>query len=84
MAQAEKETVYMDDKVLDNDLTSLENGPEKVDDDFVEPTPAELKALLWKLDLRIVPFLGLLYLCSFLDRVNIGKITLLFFRRQRP
>jgi hypothetical protein len=74
MTDAEKETVYVDDKLKNNDMTSLEDGPEKADDDFVEPTPAELKALLWKLDLRIVPFLGLLYLCSFLDRVNIGKL----------
>ncbi|CAM0138532.1 hypothetical protein VKS41_007148 [Umbelopsis sp. WA50703] len=76
MTDAEKETVYVDDKLKNNDMTSLEDGPEKADDDFVEPTPAELKALLWKLDLRIVPFLGLLYLCSFLDRVNIGNAKL--------
>ena len=44
--------------------------------EFVEPTAAELKAVLWKLDRRIIPFLGLLYLCSFLDRVNIGNAKL--------
>lgn len=43
---------------------------------FVHPSPEELKALMWKLDLRIIPFLGLLYLCSFLDRVNIGNAKL--------
>ncbi|CAO3685517.1 unnamed protein product [Rhizopus stolonifer] len=42
----------------------------------VHPSPEELKALMWKLDLRIIPFLGLLYLCSFLDRVNIGNAKL--------
>lgn len=44
--------------------------------EFVPPTPEELKAVIWKLDLRIIPFLGLLYLCSFLDRVNIGNAKL--------
>lgn len=44
--------------------------------EFVPPTPEELKAVMWKLDLRIIPFLGLLYLCSFLDRVNIGNAKL--------
>lgn len=44
--------------------------------EFVPPTAEELKAVMWKLDLRIIPFLGLLYLCSFLDRVNIGNAKL--------
>lgn len=44
--------------------------------EFIPPSPEEVKAVLWKLDLRIIPFLGLLYLCSFLDRVNIGNAKL--------
>lgn len=43
---------------------------------FVPPDAKELKAVMWKLDRRIIPFLGLLYLCSFLDRVNIGNAKL--------
>lgn len=35
--------------------------------------PAEERRLLRKLDLKLIPFLALLYLCSFLDRVNIGR-----------
>ncbi|EXJ78976.1 hypothetical protein A1O3_08476 [Capronia epimyces CBS 606.96] len=31
------------------------------------------RALLWKLDLRLIPWLALLYLISFLDRTNIGN-----------
>ncbi|OOQ91533.1 putative MFS transporter [Penicillium brasilianum] len=31
------------------------------------------RKLLWKLDLRLVPWLSLLYLVSFLDRTNIGN-----------
>jgi MFS transporter, ACS family, DAL5 transporter family protein len=32
--------------------------------------------LLWKLDLVFIPRLSLLYLCSFLDRTNIGNAKL--------
>ena len=32
--------------------------------------------LLWKLDLVLIPWLSLLYLCSFLDRTNIGNAKL--------
>jgi hypothetical protein len=31
------------------------------------------RKLLWKLDFRLVPWLSLLYLLSFLDRTNIGN-----------
>lgn len=34
------------------------------------------RALLWKLDLRLIPWLCLLYLISFLDRTNIGNAKL--------
>jgi hypothetical protein len=34
------------------------------------------KQLVWKLDLRLVPWLSLLYLLSFLDRTNIGNAKL--------
>ncbi|KAL8777120.1 MAG: hypothetical protein Q9213_008001 [Squamulea squamosa] len=35
------------------------------------------RRLLWKLDLRLIPWLSLLYLISFLDRTNIGNARLL-------
>jgi sugar phosphate permease len=31
------------------------------------------RALLWKLDLQLIPWLAFLYLISFLDRTNIGN-----------
>lgn len=43
---------------------------------YIQPSTEELKKVIWKLDRRIIPFLGLLYLCSFLDRVNIGNAKL--------
>ncbi|KAM0787385.1 hypothetical protein ACM66B_003470 [Microbotryomycetes sp. NB124-2] len=39
-------------------------------------SPEEEKRLLRKIDLRLIPFLSLLYLLSFLDRVNIGQARL--------
>lgn len=39
-------------------------------------TIAQDKKLLWKLDLRLIPWLCLLYLISFLDRTNIGNAKL--------
>jgi hypothetical protein len=31
------------------------------------------KKLLWKVDLHVVPALGILYMLAFLDRINIGN-----------
>ncbi|KAF8480679.1 putative MFS nicotinic acid transporter Tna1 [Gautieria morchelliformis] len=39
-------------------------------------TPAEEKKLLRRIDLWIVPYASLLYLLSFLDRVNVGQARL--------
>ncbi|KAI7871501.1 major facilitator superfamily domain-containing protein [Spinellus fusiger] len=43
----------------------------------IEPgSPEEIKRVLWKLDWRITPLFGLLYLFSFIDRTNIGNAKL--------
>uniref|UniRef100_A0A1D1ZAS2 Putative transporter C11D3.18C n=1 Tax=Anthurium amnicola TaxID=1678845 RepID=A0A1D1ZAS2_9ARAE len=47
---------------------------------FVEDKEFE-KKLLRKVDLRIIPLLTLLYLLSFLDRVNIGNAKLAFIEK---
>ncbi|KAI0816946.1 MFS general substrate transporter [Trametes gibbosa] len=39
-------------------------------------TPEQQKALYRKIDLRLMPILTLMYLCSFLDRGNIGNAKL--------
>lgn len=36
--------------------------------------PVAIKKLRTKIDFRLVPLVSVLYLCSFLDRVNIGKL----------
>ncbi|KAJ6153745.1 hypothetical protein N7470_006704 [Penicillium chermesinum] len=35
------------------------------------------RRLLWKLDVRILPVLALLFLCSFLDRTNVGNAKII-------
>ncbi|KAL2815642.1 major facilitator superfamily domain-containing protein [Aspergillus cavernicola] len=50
---------------------------EDPDEGLSEEERAEIdRALLWKLDLKLVPWLSLLYLISFLDRTNIGNAKL--------
>ncbi|RUS24386.1 LOW QUALITY PROTEIN: major facilitator superfamily domain-containing protein [Jimgerdemannia flammicorona] len=53
----------------------------KTDEEFASEEgfdPDEERKLLWKLDKRLTPFLTLLYLLSFLDRVNIGSMDVHF------
>jgi len=45
-------------------------APSLSDESLTNPTGINEKALLWKLDLRLLPPLTLLYLLSFLDRSN--------------
>ena len=62
------------------DDSSAESGLSSSDsksDDFIEPDAKELRRLIWKLDLRIIPYVCILYLCSYLDRVNIGMFYIL-------
>lgn len=44
-----------------------------VEDESLLPDRKETRRLLLKIDLRIIPFIALLYICSFLDRVNIAN-----------
>ena len=44
-----------------------------VEDESLLPDRKETRRLLFKIDLRIIPFIALLYICSFLDRVNIAN-----------
>ena len=51
-------------------------------EDELPPPPdlseAQIKALYRKIDLRLMPILTLMYLCSFLDRGNIGESPIVF------
>ncbi|ORX62709.1 MFS general substrate transporter [Hesseltinella vesiculosa] len=77
MAEKEQvEGITMTEKI-ESELTTKDiETPGKADDGYIPPGPEEMRKLQWKLDLRIVPWLSLLYLCSFLDRVNIGNAKL--------
>lgn len=48
-------------------------------------TPEERKALtrriLFKLDVRIIPIMALLFLCSFLDRTNVGNAKVYYMEK---
>ncbi|RDW66743.1 hypothetical protein BP5796_09492 [Coleophoma crateriformis] len=65
-----------------NEKIGLDNGAHRTpvsinsDDDYSNPTGISEKALLKKLDLKLLPPLTLLYLLSFLDRSNIGNAKL--------
>jgi len=37
------------------------------------PNSEEIKKVRWKIDKRLIPLLAAMYLCSFLDRANIGN-----------
>jgi hypothetical protein len=67
---SEKQEVVIE-KTTVAEFNDVESATHELE--FVKPSPEELKAVIWKLDRRIIPYLGLLYLCSFLDRVNIGN-----------
>ncbi|KAF9354938.1 hypothetical protein BGX26_007190 [Mortierella sp. AD094] len=42
-------------------------------EEVFDPNSEEVRKVRWKVDKRLVPLLSLLYLCSFLDRTNIGN-----------
>lgn len=74
-----------EDNANSDKVTSHVVSVKHIDDDsadvvmhqaWIPPDKKELRRLLWKLDLRIVPYVSLLYLVSFLDRVNIGKLMI--------
>ncbi|CAO3594270.1 unnamed protein product [Absidia cylindrospora] len=70
--EVEKNTI----EKIESTWTSDVESKGETDDTFVPPDAEEMRKLRWKLNLRIVPWLGVLYLCSFLDRVNIGNAKL--------
>ncbi|KAJ3950914.1 hypothetical protein N0V92_012693 [Colletotrichum tropicale] len=55
---------------------ALADLPDPDDGKTPEERAAIDKALMWKVDLWLVPWLSLLYLLSFLDRTNIGNARL--------
>jgi len=52
-------------------IQEIEHGDQEAPEFYIDPI-AE-KKLIRKLDWRLIPWLSLLYLISFLDRTNIGN-----------
>ncbi|KAI1078004.1 MFS general substrate transporter [Whalleya microplaca] len=55
-------------------VVELEKGELSVDQ--LDANTHLTRKILWKLDTRILPVLALLFLCSFLDRTNVGNARL--------
>jgi MFS family permease len=49
------------------------SGEQTNTNNYVDPTTAEEKKLLWKIDIHLLPILFILFMFAFLDRVNIGN-----------
>jgi len=77
------------DRVSDSSIEKSAGGPDVPFDRYTAHLPPDPdahlspeerhkieRALLWKLDRTLIPFLCLLYLTSFLDRTNIGNAKL--------
>ena len=72
-----------DNKGLDSQIPR-ECAIEKLDYDYekasIDPAadldPVAVAKLRRKIDYRLIPLISVLYLCSFLDRVNIGKFVI--------
>ncbi|KAL1873995.1 hypothetical protein VTK73DRAFT_646 [Phialemonium thermophilum] len=73
MALSSEET----EKQTGRDIDELEKKEPRLHGGIVtEDEKRLLRGLLWKLDTRILPVLALLFLCSFLDRTNVGNARL--------
>ncbi|KAF1976359.1 MFS general substrate transporter [Bimuria novae-zelandiae CBS 107.79] len=67
---------YSPDKMRDE---KIERDPRLDEDMAVEVghDPHMARQVLWKMDVRILPVLALLFLCSFIDRTNVGNAKIL-------
>ncbi|KAH7311927.1 MFS nicotinic acid transporter-like protein [Rhexocercosporidium sp. MPI-PUGE-AT-0058] len=66
-----REKTHLPSPKTNSDTPSLSS-----EEAFTNPTGIDEKALLWKLDWKLLPPLTLLYLLSFLDRSNVGNARL--------
>ncbi|KAF6804988.1 major facilitator superfamily transporter [Colletotrichum musicola] len=64
----------MSSKDYDVDLPKVEQRESRAD---AERRDSLTKSLLFKIDTRVLPLLALLFLCSFLDRTNVGNAKII-------
>jgi hypothetical protein len=60
-------------EILGDEFEEVENGEARFSSQHHQ---ALTRKILLKLDLRVLPVLALLFLCSFLDRTNVGNARL--------
>ncbi|KAK4139675.1 uncharacterized protein C8A04DRAFT_32799, partial [Dichotomopilus funicola] len=53
------------------------SSPDIVGHSTLENEAHLTRRILWKTDTRILPILSLLFLCSFLDRTNVGNARII-------
>ncbi|KAF8529980.1 putative MFS nicotinic acid transporter Tna1 [Gautieria morchelliformis] len=73
MSQTDEKVVGREESLPEDHFDGSQKSEQE---DALRMTPAEEKKLLRRIDLWIVPYASLLYLLSFLDRVNIGQARL--------
>ena len=64
------------DHISHNEQLNSKEKAEKVAAQFVTPTAQEEKAVIRKLDFRLIPIVFFLYMLSVLDRANLGNARL--------
>lgn len=62
---------------LDLDNPKAEAGEVEVRHDDAEHRARLTRSILFKVDTRVLPILALLFLCSFLDRTNVGNAKII-------
>ncbi|KAH7389854.1 major facilitator superfamily domain-containing protein [Pyrenochaeta sp. MPI-SDFR-AT-0127] len=67
----------MDSPKLHDDMTEKRNGSEQLEAGFGEEDMKTMRKIVFKMDVRILPILALLFLCSFIDRTNVGNAKIL-------
>ncbi|KAF4469067.1 MFS transporter [Fusarium albosuccineum] len=72
LARSPKET--LGESSVSSDKVPRSEEIENIDEGLTDEDKAKIdRALLWKLDRNLIPWLTLLYLASFLDRTNVGN-----------
>ncbi|KAF9435583.1 hypothetical protein BGZ76_005957 [Entomortierella beljakovae] len=71
---------FLGEKTLDHNKAETNVIPEPMENATFDqekvafdPDSEEIRRVRWKVDKRLIPLLSILYLCSFLDRSNIGN-----------
>lgn len=77
----EKDSFHNKEEFVEDDAHFVAEGGQAATDQYgralIEFDRAAERRLLWKIDLYIVPSVALMYLFCFIDRANIGMLTVI-------